>query len=421
MPILYNDQPIEIAEARGDLRFSSVPFDSFPNAAGMTTLIGGRVVSFANLFATQAYVAAAVMRLLTWSVRVPLKCYRRTSEDSRERLLPGQHPLADAIVDPWDRGAQADLVMSLLGPLLVHGNGLMYVTEGARGKIAFDGIDWRTASPIAPFQNRISGWTVTRDAQEETYSVDQVIHIRWWSALGPVGISPLSQLGTTIVVEEAAQRYQVGYLRNSARPASAVSGPDGVVVGKELRAEIRADLDRIYAGPDYAGRPMLLPGGLKWEAVGHTAHEAELNETRKVTREEICAVYQIPPPMLGILDNATYSNIDTQREMSYTDSLGPPMVLIEQLINAQLVRGLLREDDIYVEFDFGPVLRGDRLKEIEALREAISVGLMTPHEGRGVLNLSRIDNPLADELWMPVNNLAPMGSVPAAPTPPGGD
>jgi phage portal protein BeeE len=93
----------------------------------------------------------------------------------------------------------------------------------------------------------------------------------------------------------------------------------------------------IYGGPDNAGKPALLPPGLDWKEVGHTAVEAALIDQRKVTREEICAIYQIPPPFLGILDRATFNNIETLRQVAYTDGLGPPLVMIEQAINAQLV------------------------------------------------------------------------------------
>ena len=114
---------------------------------------------------------------------------------------------------------------------------------------------------------------------------------------------------------------------------------------------------------------------------------------------EVCAVYQMPPPMVGILDRATFSNIETQREMGYTDSLAPPLVAIEQKINAHLVRGLLAEPDVFVEFDFAGVLRGDRLKEVQALRAAIDGSLMTPNEGRSVLNMPRSEQPGMDSFY----------------------
>jgi hypothetical protein len=72
------------------------------------------------------------------------------------------------------------------------------------------------------------------------------------------------------------------------------------------------------------------------------------------------------------------------------------------------VRGVLREPDMYVEFDFAGILRGDRLKEIEALREAIASALLTPNEGRGVLNQPKSDQDGMDDFYLPRNNLWPL-------------
>jgi HK97 family phage portal protein len=419
MPLIYDPSgtPVELAPGRGDLTRSSMPLATWTmNGSGATPLIGGKTVSYGQLFASQIWVAAAVMRLLSWSIRVPLKAYRRTGDDSRERLAPADHPLAKALIDPWEGGSQAALVQSLLGPLLIHGNGLTEIDEGRSGTIRFADVDWRNAEPIQPWPRRIAGWNITEDTTRRTVSADHVMHLAWWSPLGPIGISPLQQLGVTIGIEDAAQRYQQALFRNGARPPSAIEaseqflGLDRTERG-QLLAQLRADLASLYGGPENGGRPALLPPGLTWNAVGHSAVEAELIDQRKVAREEVAAAYLIPPPMLGILDKATYSNISVQREMAYTDSLGPPLVLIEQTINAHLVRGLLREDDVFVEFDFAGVLRGDRLKEMQALREAIDASLMTPNEGRSVLNMPKSSDDGMDSFYFRANNLREVGTT----------
>jgi HK97 family phage portal protein len=410
-------EPIEIGRGRGNLRLTSAPF---PLGQGeyrnYNALVGGKVVSFAKLFATQPWVAAAVMRLLTWSVRVPLKVYERTGENDRRRLGPADHPLAAGVVTPWPRGSQAQLVQALLGPFLVHGTSLTEIEEGAKNAIKFGPIDWRTVTPIMPELNEIVGWLIEYGTEDRTVSVDTMLQISNWSPNGPVGVSPLQQLGTTLAVEDAAQRFQQSMMGNSARPPSAIQADKeflGVDPKKqdEMLANLRQDVKDIYTGPDQGGKPVLLPPGLTWNMVGHSAVEAQLIEQRKVAREEVAAVYMIPPPMIGILDKATYSNIAVQRQMAYTDSLGPPLVLIEQSINAVIVQGLLREPDIFVEFDFAGVLRGDSVKEIEALRAAIATGLNTVNEGRAVLNLAPSAHKAANELWLPTNNLTPIGSV----------
>lgn len=422
MPLLYDgiSHPVTLGPGRADLRYSSVPFayGSDGNAfARSITLAGERNVSFARLFATQPWIAAAVTRMQTWAVRVPLKAYRRTGDDSRERLAPKDHPLAAAIVSPWQRGSQAQLVQSLLGPVLVHGNSLTDVDQGAGDQIQFVPKDWRRTIPLFVL-NELMGWQYNEGEGEPTpIGLDTAVHIAWWSPLSQLGISPLYQLGITLQIEDAAQRYERGLFNNGARPPSVITMSDAYLgydpaEKAEITKNLRADITALHAGPDNAGRTPLLPPGLDWKIAGHSAVEAELIAQRQVAREEIAAVYTIPPPMLGILDHATYSNVQVMREMSYTDALGPRLVVIEQAINAQVVAGLLREDDIFVEFDFAGVLRGDRLKEIQALREGISIGLLTPNEGRSILNYPQTDDALANKQWMPRNNLRPIDEPP---------
>jgi HK97 family phage portal protein len=252
-----------------------------------------------------------------------------------------------------------------------------------------------------------------------------VIHAHWYSPSGPIGVSPLQALSVTMDIEDAIRRFTVSTMKNSARPPSAITVSEDFLgreqeERKQIIELVREQITSIYSGPENAGKAAILPFGLDWKQVGHTAVETQLIEQRKISREEIAAVYQIPPPMIGILDHATYSNMAQMREMSYTDSLGPYMVLIEQQINAQLVRGLLRENDIYVEFDFAGVLRGDRLKEVQAIREAINTGVLTPNEGRTALNYPKSDDEAADSLYLSTNNLEPLATVldPEEETPP---
>jgi HK97 family phage portal protein len=400
--------PVEIGPGRGDLRYSSIP------ANGSLAETMGRRVSYALLFAEQPMIGAAVMWQLAESVRVPLKVYRRTGDDSRERLRSGQHPLATAIATPWPRASAAQLGMALLGPLLVHGNSLCGIDNGAGNTIQFQPADYRFAQPIQAVRDSIAGWTLDQDnpATERTVGSDTVLHVAWWSPFGPLGVSPLRQLGTTINIERAAQMHQESLLRNQAKPPSAITidkdflqlNPASLT---DLMDQLRGDISSLYSGAN-AGRPALLPPGLDWKMVGHSAVEAQLIQQRMVAREEVGAVYRIAPGCFGLgLDKAGTPLAD-QRQMSYVDGLAPPLILVEQMLNAQVVNGLLRESDVYTEFDFSGLLRGDKLQEIEALREAIASALTTPNEGRAVLNLPKSAEPGMDEFYLPRNNLWPL-------------
>jgi HK97 family phage portal protein len=404
--------PVEVAPGRGDLRRSS----SFVNNLQRGLPLVDRHVSYARLYATQPMIASCVGWFLRESRRVPLKVYRREGDEGRKRLQMGEHPLVDAIEEPWERASSLSLVSRLLGPFLVHGNALLEIEQGRSGVLSFMPADWRYALPIMPWRV-IVGWELDTDdpTVKRTRDAAKVLHVCEWSPLGPFGISPLEQLGVTIAIEDAAQRHQRSMLANGVRTAAVVEATDDRFFGleaeerQELMSGLREDVEDTQTGPENSGRPWVLPPGLKITTTGQSAVEADLINQRVVNRIEALGVYGLPPYTMGVVERG--SELPEQRQMAYTDGLAPPMILIEQAINSQVARGLLQEPDVYVEADFSGILRGDALKEIEGIRNGIATAVLTPNEGRTIRNMPRSDQPGMDDFYLPRNNLWPL-SVP---------
>lgn len=402
--------PVEISPGRGDLRRGSVPF--VLDLRRYLELVE-RNVSFSRIFAQQPLIGMCVNWELRQSRRVPLRCYRRVEEDASMPLKPKDHPLAAGIASPKDGMDGAQLVAWLLGSRLVHGNALAPIDQGARNAIRFEPKDWRYSIPVLPWRGEIAGWEMDTDNPDHrtTQGAETVLHVHEWSPLGPFGISPLEQLGVTIAIEDAAKRHQKAQLLNGARPPSAIEADERFLGLKReermlLMDQLRGDVDKLFAGPENAGRPPLLPPGLKWNAVGHTAVEAELINQRVVNREEAVSIYGLTPAVLGIIVRG--AELPEQRTMAITEGLAPELILIEACINAQIAVGLLKEPDVYVAFDFTGILRGDKLKEIEAMRAAIGSAVLTPNEARDQLQLRRSNKKGMDDFYLPRNNVIPV-------------
>jgi len=95
------------------------------------------------------------------------------------------------------------------------------------------------------------------------------------------------------------------------------------------------------------------------------------------------------------------SNITEQHKMLYTDVMGPWASMIEQEIDLQVKPDLDTSGDVYVEFNISEKLQGDFETQSKSLQSAIGRPWMTANEGRGIMNLPRIDG--GDELITPLN------------------
>lgn len=381
---------------------NSVPLSAF--GAGSLTLIGGRPVSYGELYRTQPYVAAAVNVLTQQISRLPLKVYERDSQGNRQRVQ--EHRLVDLLQRPAPRCGPTQLKQWLAQSALLHGNALLLKgrDEKAGPPRRLWPLEWRAVSAKAT-GGSVEFYETTQFGDKLFLDPENVLHLRWEPPDGAFGVSPLQQLGITVRIERAAQEYQENYLGQGAAPPSALYLPHDIVANDEQRTKIEARMRARHGGPQGAGNVAILPNDTKWDAVGHTAHEAELIAQRKLTREEVGSVYQVPQPLLGILENATLANVAELHRMLYTTVLGPWLTLIEESFKAQVIDPEPAFAGLFVEFDLAEVLKGDKTKETDALKTAVQAGLLTLNEARQVLNLRPYDAEWAGQPLIPANNL----------------
>lgn len=406
------------------LKRSSVPFSMFGQGGYATALSGGRTVSYQQIYEEQQWVFTSVNKLSRVLSALPLHVYRITGDGAggeRERVR--EHPLVDCLRRPGPRRGPMYVKQKLMWPSLLHGNGVMAKVVEAPGAApsGMVALDWRFLTPTFADDacTEVAFWTTTQAGDPMHLAPDQVVHMAWESGAGDIGVSPLKPLTSTIGIEDAAQRYQAASFNNGVRHSSVYVLPPDVELDTDERAELRAAISGQYGGVDKQFQMALVSGGGDIKPLSHTAVEAALIDQRKLDREEIAAVYDIPPPLIGILDKATYSNISVQAKMLYGMVLGPWLALMRETIQTQLVDAYepWRQERLFVDFDLSDVLKGEPLAEVQAIREAIATGIMTPNEGRQARNLPPSTDPEADRLHMPTNNLTPMGAAPPADDP----
>jgi HK97 family phage portal protein len=164
--------------------------------------------------------------------------------------------------------------------------------------------------PIA-YDYSVDGRT-TRFARDPDSGFMPVLHATLFHPLDDYyGLAPAAAASNAIEVHNAGAGWVKALLDNAARPSGALvyRGPDGAPgLTDEQFARLKRELEDAYQGANNAGRPMVLEGGLEWKSMSHSPADLDFATTRDVAAREIALAFGVPPMLLGIPGDNTYSN-----------------------------------------------------------------------------------------------------------------
>ncbi len=368
---------------------------------------------YETMYRTQPWVFTVVNKISKALAKLPLKSYE-IDEQTGNRNRLRDHPLPRLLASPWPGGSRYSLVEFVLMQKLVYGNALLVIEQSRRkgeGPVALWPVDWAKVKIMRGKFSPIGSYQYQSGTEKKNWLPDEVLHFRGSSLDGVSGVSPLQPLARTLILEDAAQRASISAFRNGLRPATAYVVPGRLQPAQKQELEARLRLQS--TGVDARGGNILLEGGAELKSVAHTAQEAELIMHRKVNREEVAACYSVDPTQIGILDRATFSNVEEAHRGFYMDTLGPEATLLEDVFATQLISRYFDYEGTFVEFDFADVLKGNLETRFTAYAQALTAGWITRNEIRALENKPAVDDRGADALYAPLNMVALDGRIPS--------
>jgi len=373
---------------------------------GSVRLYDGFNQDYATLYRTQPNVRTCVEFLARNIAQLGLHVYERMNDTDRKRLV--DHPLARLLAQPLPAAYKLTtyrMIEALVGDLGVYFNAYwLKIAPDASHPVGLLRLPPALVSVkggLAP-----SGYELNLGAQPVALAAEAVVHFRGYNPESAVtGLSPLETLRRVLAEEHAAGEYREGFWQGSARIGGFVKRPKGAGKWSDTaRERFRAEFEALYTGKAGSGRTAILEEDMEWEAGTFNAQESEYMAGRKLAREECARAYHIPLPMVGILDNATFSNITEQHKNLYQDTLGPWCTMIEQDVMLQLLPEFGEPGRVYVEFNIAEKLAGSFEEQAAVLQTAVGRPWMAPDEARGRLNLPSMGGQAA-ELGVPMNLL----------------
>lgn len=310
-----------------------------------------RYHTHARVYAGQVWVHRCVQLVAQSLASVPLRIY----DAGGQEVL--NHPLAALIRYANPGMSRRDLWEATVQDMLLGGENFWELVPDARGRPVEiwprrpDRVLVVPGGDVADRRyHRVARYRI-RDETEAHYDVppQYIVHFRFRNPLNAWrGLAPLAAVRMGVLIDLYASIWSRSFFRNSARPDGVLESSQALTATE--RERLRSEVAMMFKGPGQAHRLAILEEGQTYKPLSWPPRDLEWVAQRKLSREEICAVFGVPLPLAGDLEHATYENIEQARRIFWADTITPLAdylaATIAELMSTMLAPGCVPRFDL---------------------------------------------------------------------------
>lgn len=367
--------------------------------------------SYGQLYRVQPWVYTSVNKVASSIARLGVAVWDESPEDGQELDLDG--PFAELMADPCPDLDPYSFWAWTTSTIEIYGETYWIKLRNGRGNRISGFV------PMHPSMVQIFRDTDGAEAYRfmgrpnQIYGSADVVKFRTFNPDNIMrGMSRLEPLRLTLMNEDSSRRAMAASWKNGARPSGYITSEKEL--GTAGRQRLKQAFQSEHQGSGNQGRVVVLEDGVTFTPAEYNAEEMAYIEGRKLNREEVAAVMDLPPTAIQILDHATFSNVTENMRSLYRDSMAPRIEFIESVVNSEVGREFYGPK--VMKFAVAEQLRGAFEQRAEAVAKLIQCGVFKPAEGRQLFDLN-IAGPEADKLYMQ-GAMVPLGQTPDSDNPP---
>jgi HK97 family phage portal protein len=314
---------------------------------------------------------------------LPIDLYRRIDEKTRQ---PAQgHPLRTLLQRPNSWQTSAEFRKMLTAHAVLQGDGFAVKIRGVGGRVT---ALWPINNPSrmevtqdAATMRLVYDWT-RADGRRVRLDQSEVLHLRGLTLDGIRGMGVVryarEALGLSIDAEKATRKAQ----RNGVLAGLIFTKPGQL--SDEAFARLKQQLDEQNAGPENAGKSLILEDDLKVDGSPMSAEDLQFLQSREFSRADIGMFFGVPPHMYGDTSKATSwgSGIEQQGAGFVTYSANDWFIMWEQALERDLLSPAEIAEGYYVRLQRQALLRGDLKTRWDSYTRGMQWGVYSPDEIR---------------------------------------
>lgn len=329
-------------------------------------------------YAQNAIANACITKIANAIASVDLDVYVKDKDGNM--VEKEDHDLYKLIERPNNRQSRRILFRDLVTQYLIGGNAFvlgtnvssditkpptsLYLLSPEKVKLV-QGQTMPTAYQYSPSPSQIYTYPIDQLTEKS-----QVLHIKTANPLNEwEGIAPMMAAAYGIDIFNSGMKWNKKLLDNDCRPAGALMVEDNgksASLTNEQYLRLKEEIEQQFSGAANAGRPLLLEGGLTWKELSLNPKDMDYQENILMAARFIASVFHVPPQLVNIKGESTYSNYE-QAELSFwADTVLPLLCSILDDFNRWL--SPLYKDAPFIWYDEDSITALEPLRKIKSER-----------------------------------------------------
>jgi HK97 family phage portal protein len=241
----------------------------------------------------------------------------------------------------------------------------------------------------------------------------EIIHDTMITPYHPlIGVSPIYACSLAALQGLSIQNNSKTFFENGANPSGMLTAPGAI--SDTTAARLLATIASKKAGDTLVGGD-----GLEYEQFTMTAVDAQLIEQLRMTAEQVCSAFGVPPYLVDIGPPPPYANFEPLLLKYHSQCIQSLTTNLEKCLDDGL--GLIEKVDgrqLGTEFDIDDLIWMDTATRVASANTSISSGGMSPDEARrkyfGLGPVAGGETPYMQNQMWPLKQLSER-ETPAAP------
>ena len=312
----------------------------------------------------------------------PVHIYRTSEKNGKEikEKLPN-HPIARLLRQPNPYQTSVNYWADLASCLVRYNRFIAVKAQGSTGPIF-------QLNPVSPGEVTIkqdeNTFAVTFTRGDQDWPMRRVHYIRGPARDFVNGDSIVDNIKLSIAIEIAMEEFSGTFFSNGAVPLLFFKYMQGVKGFKDPEDEKKfiSDFQAAFSG-NKRHTAFLLPAGIETPDGPQIDNEKSQNlEFRRYYQTVIAGAYNVPPHMVGNLENGHYNNVE-QQDKDFTISVMMPYFrMIEAAMERDLLSDADRKDGVVIRFNMDATLRASFMERQQGLEVQRRNGVINPNEWR---------------------------------------